>query len=508
VTLSPTDFVRCFTLPGGAHSSQELLTMARTAGDGGARLFVYSQFGGQMCVRGPAVETVAADVVPCDFAATTWYTVLIVGQGLDATFRLARRDIAVDALTCPDVTSTVVGGPSTAGRISAPANVRCYTATADPGDRYFMTLRSPSPSAHMMWVGDNDGYSCSGVRACISYGFETARRYRFLVWAATAGVEVPFRLDTWKILTAGHLAPGCEAIPSIAYGPGPLTGTMSDEQSGRCLSTQVGTSDTVRVAVTNPDGTANVNPATYVFDAFPPPDSAFAFLSCTVSCRPMSDRPAGQSMPAVIILSPGGEFGSLPYRAQISCLSPPCGAEPAVVATVAPAITGPVRVGATVRATPGAWNLAATTFAYQWSADGVPINGATGSAYAIPVALRGRRLRVTVTARLPGHPDGAATSAAAVIAPGAAPRVVRRPNITGAVRARRTVKVAPGTWSLKPDAYAYQWRLNGKPIRGATRPTLKLTSAMARQKLTVIVTARKTGYQDSPAASPAVVVRR
>ena len=599
VTLSPATFAKCFSLPAGGHSAQEFLTMARTAGGGGARFAVFSPAGSKTCTSEALIELVTADVTMCHLAPATAYTVLIWNQGRDATFRLARRDLSAGSLTCPAVASTEVGGPATAASISTAAGVRCYSFTAAPGDRYFVALRSPSPFAEMMWVQDSGSTFCYGTGPCVTNSLPARRTYRVVVWAATAGTSVPFQLDTWAVTAGGALSPRCEPVPSVAYGLGPLTGTMTDGQTGRCLLAQVGTSDDYRVTIANADGTAAPQPAAYIFGPDYRADGSFRLGPCTSSCQPSTSLPFGQATKAVILLTPGSLFGAFPYQAQVSCLTVPCGGEPYAITAVspasavtggkvtlaltgaafdatdtvqlgrtgsasitgvvrsvsadrhkltaevdlagaaagawnvtttstragrataaltvtlpkitvstAPAITGTVKVGATVRATTGKWNPAATSYAYQWSANGVAIRGATGSAYLIPASLRGRRLTATVTAKLAGHTNGVSTSAAKVVAPGVAPKAAKPPKITGKARLKRTVKVSVGTWTPKPDSYTYQWLLNGKAIKGATRSTLKITSSMVGKKLSVLVVAKKAGHNDGRSRSASVKVKK
>jgi hypothetical protein len=180
----------------------------------------------------------------------------------------------------------------------------------------------------------------------------------------------------------------------------------------------------------------------------------------------------------------------------------------ALRATKAPAVTGTVRVGATVHATAGTWSPSATKYTYQWYANGAVIKGATGAAYQIQAGALGKRLTVRVTASRAGHPSGSASSAAsAVVARGPAAKATARPKISGKAKVGRTVRATAGSWSPKADSYRYEWRLNGKLIRGATAATLKLKSSMRGKKLTVTVIARKAGCLDGRATSVAVTVR-
>jgi len=182
---------------------------------------------------------------------------------------------------------------------------------------------------------------------------------------------------------------------------------------------------------------------------------------------------------------------------------------PVLTAAAPPKITGAVAVGVTVRATTGTWQPAASSYAYQWAANGRAIAGARSASYSIPAAMLGKTLTVTVTAKRPGYLSGTATSAVtAPIGCGAAPGAVYRPKITGWPAVGQTVYATPGLWWPQADRYRYEWRLDGVVIHGATRASLKLASAMRNKRLTVTVIAVKAGHADGSATSPPVTVHR
>ncbi|MFC3540098.1 hypothetical protein ACFOPG_30820 [Couchioplanes caeruleus subsp. azureus] len=182
---------------------------------------------------------------------------------------------------------------------------------------------------------------------------------------------------------------------------------------------------------------------------------------------------------------------------------------PQVRATAAPTITGTLAVGSTVKATPGSWTPAVSSYVYQWSANGAAIRGATHASLPITAAMLGKRLKVTVTAQRTGSSPGAASSAeSAAIVKGKAAKATKKPSITGTAKVGRTVRAAVGTWSPKADSYRYEWRLSGTVVRDATGATLKLTSSMRDKKLTVTVVARKAGHTDGKATSAAVKIRQ
>jgi len=76
----------------------------------------------------------------------------------------------------------------------------------------------------------------------------------------------------------------------------------------------------------------------------------------------------------------------------------------------APKITGQARIGGTLRTDGGKWSEKRVELSYQWSRDGVAIEGATGDRYRPVAADAGAEITVTVTASKEGFADGAATS--------------------------------------------------------------------------------------------------
>ena len=78
--------------------------------------------------------------------------------------------------------------------------------------------------------------------------------------------------------------------------------------------------------------------------------------------------------------------------------------------TKLPKITGPGKVGGTLKANGGSWSVASPTLSFQWNRDGVPIEGATASTYTVVAADAGAAITVTVTASKDRYADGTATS--------------------------------------------------------------------------------------------------
>ncbi|MEV7372371.1 hypothetical protein AB0O51_15990 [Streptomyces sp. NPDC090301] len=162
--------------------------------------------------------------------------------------------------------------------------------------------------------------------------------------------------------------------------------------------------------------------------------------------------------------------------------------------TKPPYVSGSTRVGNRMTAVVGSWSPAPTSYTYQWRANGVAISGATGSTYVIGGAVAGKKLSVTVTAHRTGHLSGAYTTVGYTSAYGYAPKATKAPALAGTVKVGRTLTLNRGTWTPAPTSYAYQWYANGRAISGATRAAFTLTKAQRGTKITVRVTAHRTGH--------------
>jgi len=174
----------------------------------------------------------------------------------------------------------------------------------------------------------------------------------------------------------------------------------------------------------------------------------------------------------------------------------------------APKISGTVHVGKTLTASVGTTAPAATslTFAYQWSANGVEIDGATSRTFVPTTAEIGKRLTVRVTATSPAYVTRASTSAATspVLGVLSSPK----PVLSGTARIAHTVCVDPGTWTPGPTL-SYSWYLNTTKLSTTSR-CVKITSvAWQGKRLTAKVTGKLAGYVTltvSSAASEAIYV--
>lgn len=112
-----------------------------------------------------------------------------------------------------------------------------------------------------------------------------------------------------------------------------------------------------------------------------------------------------------------------------------------------PAIAGTAKAGGTLVCSPGTWANAPTAYVYQWSRDGTPISGATGSSHTVQKIDEGNTLSCAVAAvNVAGV--GFAAASAGVLVP--VPHVARCPAATGKISGTRSRESGLGRPSLAP----------------------------------------------------------
>jgi surface antigen len=165
----------------------------------------------------------------------------------------------------------------------------------------------------------------------------------------------------------------------------------------------------------------------------------------------------------------------------------------------APTVGGTPAVGSTLTADAPAWTPAAR-LAYQWYADGAPVEGATAATLALQPADLGKRLHVVVTGTRSGFESRTAASDPTTAVVAGRFTTSPRPVLTGTARVGSLLRARTAAWS--PDAVlTYQWYRNGKAISGATGTSHRLTSADRGKRIHVVVTGTRDGYVTTRLAS-------
>jgi large repetitive protein len=155
--------------------------------------------------------------------------------------------------------------------------------------------------------------------------------------------------------------------------------------------------------------------------------------------------------------------------------------------TVAPAVSGTVKIGSTQTVTNGTWSNTPTTYGYQWqkSADGIlwsDISGATAATYEPTFDVANLLVRVNVSA---GNAVDTATVTSAVIQSFLPPQATIIPVVTGTKTVGQTLTSSAGTWPSTSSGYSYQWQrssdngVSWSNIVGATASTYVLVAGDA-----------------------------
>ena len=168
-----------------------------------------------------------------------------------------------------------------------------------------------------------------------------------------------------------------------------------------------------------------------------------------------------------------------------------------------PTISGKHQVGQSETCSDGTldFGVAAT---YTWFANTTKIG--TGAKITVPASAYNKQLTCKASVSDGGGPSNTATSSSVKVSLGAALKATKKPTLSGSHKVGKTETVHAGTWSVKGAKFTYQWLLNGKVIKKATKSTFKPTRSDKGKKLSCRVTASVSGYAKGSATTSSVKV--
>ena len=198
---------------------------------------------------------------------------------------------------------------------------------------------------------------------------------------------------------------------------------------------------------------------------------------------------------------------------------------------VAPRVTGEAHVGGELSFIPAQWSMKVDSERYQWLRDGQPVAGQTGQRYTLTEADLGARISVRGTATKSGfsqaqilsQPTDVVTVPPVPQVPEPDPEVptpsdpdletpaleaTTAPKVSGTARLGKKLKASKGSWSVGGVSVSYQWLRAGKAIKGATKRTYKVKKKDVGKRVSVRVTASKTGHDDGASSSKARKVKK
>lgn len=172
----------------------------------------------------------------------------------------------------------------------------------------------------------------------------------------------------------------------------------------------------------------------------------------------------------------------------------------------APTLTGTPRVGEVLTADPGTWSPVPASYSYEWHSEAGDLLG-HGTQYAVKPGDLGKRIRVEVTAQIPGHFVGFKASALTAATTEGSFGFVDPPSITGKAVFGATLTGADGQWPDGSAVVARQWQRDGKPIAGATQASYALRVADIGHRITYVVTVERPGFHQVTATSRTGIVK-
>ncbi|MEV4949981.1 hypothetical protein [Streptomyces sp. NPDC053755] len=408
-------FSHCLTIPADAHSPAELFRFRYAFPDDRDLFPDYTQRlidtdgNGAECYTHPAPgQQLPFDVLSsCSLAPGKAYTLLLEGQNAPATHTVVRRDVTAAAKGCATSPATAIGAPAVQAASGENGTLRCHRVTTGAAtDRLSIDARDTGDITHTLVMNTQGRVICRLVtHACDATG---STGYQ-VVTQAPEGWSLPesYRLDAWRTSTAAGLAAECPRAVAFTTGHGPLTGTLSEERTAACVVLPTVDGDRLTAHVTEPDGGTPLARHTL-------------YGSQGQQRNHTSEYTAdGQSL-FVLSLPEGTERTA--YRASLSCVNAPCGAEEPSVGTVTPGtaqagtvatltVTGTaLSKSTTVRLTGGPAPLTATTVEVSEDARTlkatVDLRTAPAGSWYVSVLAYGKeyaRGSLTVTPAASGH---------------------------------------------------------------------------------------------------------
>jgi len=149
------------------------------------------------------------------------------------------------------------------------------------------------------------------------------------------------------------------------------------------------------------------------------------------------------------------------------------------------------------------------TVTYNWLANNKPIG--SGMKFTVPGTAYKANLTCEVSVSDGGGPVSSATSSSVTVSRGGklTPLKHKGPSLSGTHKVGKTEKVNPGNWN-DPGAsrvsFTYQWLVNGKVIKHATKSSLKLSKADKGKKISCRVTAHAPGFANGSVSTSGVKV--
>lgn len=502
VTTGDGVFSQCLSIPANAHSSAEVFQLIATSGGVSARFSVLDSTGRKVCDRSATTHGWTV----CSLTPGLAHTVLVTGRDQAAAYTLTRRDVTATASSagCAKTPAAKVGGPSVRGTYEAPGTLTCHqVTTAAATDVVHVNVRDALGTANSAVLSASGTAECAFRNtSCAVTGSTT---HQVLVQTpATLKAAPEYHLDALRVATAEGPAPECTRVPSVAFGYGPITGNLDETHTAVCAVLPTSGFDRFDAEITDTGGaTTTAVPVLYNSRWS---NGCLLYIPTGYKCS--ADGSSSAAAPTVLLLGLPEKASSTSYSAKLACTSSLCGTERPSVTAVSPA-TGAAGAKVTLTLTGTALGPAAVV---RLTNGGTRLIAKTES-----VSADNRTLTATVdlTGVSPDTTWSVGVVQGGVEYQGGSFRVIRpalqntvAPKVAGTAKTGAKVTAVPGSWSMPPTSYTFQWKADGKVIGGATAATYTVPASLVGRKLTVTVTAGLSGWTSGAATSAPVTVAK
>ncbi|MCF6376327.1 CHAP domain-containing protein [Nocardioides KLBMP 9356] len=165
--------------------------------------------------------------------------------------------------------------------------------------------------------------------------------------------------------------------------------------------------------------------------------------------------------------------------------------------TATPTIQGTPEVGQTLTLTPSAWAPEPRKVTTQWYADGVALDGATGSTLVLDRSHIDKRITARTTASAGGFKKSRSVAAETTPVLAKAVSITRPTVVQGAAKVGSKLVANVGAARPTNATASYRWLRDGKRISGTTRNTYTVRRGDVGHSLSVEVTWTKRYFRDT-----------
>ena len=454
-----------------------------------------------------------ADDAEIDGATASTYTLVANDAGKAIKVMVSFTD---DAGNDEELTSAATGAVAAAAVVKPPltATVHGVPSSHNGQDAFTFELRfseDPKPDFSYTTVRDH-AFTVTGGSVTYVRRLEAGENVRWEI-TVTPGSSA-------AVAIALNATTDCSATGAICteegrkLSGGPLlvvTGPNSPATGVPTISGTAQVGETLTAGVTGISDSDGLNSATFAYQWLA---DDVEIDGATANSYTLTDTEAGKVIKVrVSFTDDAGNDEELTSAATgaVAAAAPP----PNTPATGAPSITGTAQVGETLTAgvtgISDSDDLNNATFAYQWLADDVEIDGATANSYTLTDTEAGKVIKVRVSFTDDAGNDeeltSAATGAVAAAAPPPNTPATGAPSITGTAQVGETLTAGVTGISdgdgLNSATFAYQWLADDVEINGATASTYTLADAEAGKAIKVRVSFTDDAGNDEELTSAA-----